>query len=216
MKRFFPQSAVSLLLLTAILHPSVVTADGHERRQLDSHEHGITTLNIALDGSELVLQLEGPGMNFVGFEHAARTAEQTQAIADTLIVLEDGEQLFSIDGDAECVLAEAMARHITEDETHDDHDGHNEDQNDEHDDEHDDEQHDEHADHTDDTEEAQHSEFTGEYLSRCNQPDELEQVNVRVFERFTLTTEIETSFLGPDVQTFKNLIPADPELRLQR
>jgi hypothetical protein len=202
MKLFISPAARSVLLLITTLCASGVMADDHMRRQIDSHEHGITTLNIALDGNELVLQLEGPGMNFVGFEHAAHTAKQTQTIADALAALEDGEQLFSIDSDAKCVLAEGVALHITEDEADDDHDGHDDDHNDEH------------ANHTDDTDDSQHSEFVGEYLYLCDNPGEVGQISVKIFESFPLTTEIETSFLGPKVQTFKNLTPADPELRL--
>ena len=41
----------------------------HEKRQLDSHEHGVSTLKIALEGQSIQMKLESPANDIVGFEH---------------------------------------------------------------------------------------------------------------------------------------------------
>ena len=193
MKKYYLQAAGSCLLLTAILNPAVLLAADKERRQFDAHEHGVTTLNIALDNNELVAELEGPAMNFIGFEHPPRTDEQKQAVTDTIALLKNNAQLIAANSAAECTLLEANAEHVTDSDTH----------SDDHDD-----------DHHDGADESRHSEFVAEYQYRCDEPGKLSAITVGLFERFPLTTEIDTSFLGPDVQTFKKLTPNDPVLKL--
>ena len=48
--------------------------DHDERRQGEVHVHGLGTLNLVLEGETLVVELDGPAANFVGFERAPRTA----------------------------------------------------------------------------------------------------------------------------------------------
>ncbi|MDJ0927986.1 MAG: DUF2796 domain-containing protein [Gammaproteobacteria bacterium] len=193
--------------LAVTLIPLATLAAGTERRQLDAHEHGVTTLNMALDDDILALELEGPAMNFVGFEHLPRTPEQQQAIAETLDIINGGSQLFQPDPDADCTLIEASGRHFTDADDHDDH-------GDEHDD-HDD-GHDEHGeDHDEHEAESRHSEFVGQFRYRCDKPGKLLELRVTLFERFPLTTEVEASFIGPEGQTFEALTAADPVIRLR-
>ena len=45
----------------------------HEHASLGAHEHGAGSLDVALDGQTLELDLDGPSMNLVGFEHLATT-----------------------------------------------------------------------------------------------------------------------------------------------
>ena len=44
------------------------TAVAH-KRELGAHEHGRGTLNMALEGNRLTMELEVPGFDIVGFEH---------------------------------------------------------------------------------------------------------------------------------------------------
>ena len=56
-----------------------------------AHEHGVASLNVALDGKKLVVQLESPLDNLVGFEHAPRTDAQRAALAKMEDTLRAGE-----------------------------------------------------------------------------------------------------------------------------
>ena len=49
-------------------------AHAHEEHgSLGKHEHGVASLNVALDGQTLEIQLQSPAMNLVGFEHEAKS-----------------------------------------------------------------------------------------------------------------------------------------------
>ena len=218
MKLFCAQAAGGCLLLTTMMHSSIASAADKDRRQFDSHEHGVTTLNIALDEGELVAELEGPGMNFVGFEYPPRTVEQKNAVAAALAELSSATGVLTINAAAECSLTARNAEHITDDDHDDAHDDdhddeHHDDHDDAPDDDHDDEHHDDHAD---EGEGSRHSEFEAEYSYSCKDPGAISELRVNLFDRFPLTAEIDVSYLGPDTQTFKKLTPADAVLRLKR
>ena len=123
MKRILNSAGARCLLLTtaSIAFASAQASD--ERRQLGSHEHGVTVLNIALEDTALVIEMEAPAMNIVGFEHPPGTDEQKRAIADALATLQ-GDTLFAISAGAGCQLESVEAKHIIEDadNAHDDHD----------------------------------------------------------------------------------------------
>lgn len=70
-RRFLP-SACFLLWLVAC------DAAAQDQR---AHVHGIGHMSVAIEGSRLEIEIEGPGDNFVGFERAAETAEQRAAIS---------------------------------------------------------------------------------------------------------------------------------------
>ena len=90
------RSAALWLLLAA---PLGVSAHG------GAHEHGIATLDIAVEGRQIVVQFESPLDNLVGFERAPRTDPERQR-ADTAVArLKDGERLFQFDPAAGCKLA---------------------------------------------------------------------------------------------------------------
>ena len=198
-------------LLASAMSTNVALSGEHERRQMDAHEHGITALNIALDGDTLLMELEGPAMNFVGFEHPPETAEQKRAIEAALKTLNGDPQLFVFSDGAGCSLSQAGIRHILDDDDHDDHDDHHDsDDHDDHDDHHDSDGHDDHK------KGARHSEFAGEYQFECANPGKFKSVSIGLFKAFPLTTEVEVSFIGPDVQTFKELTADDPVLELNR
>ena len=65
---------------------------GHaQQRQAGAHEHGRGTLNIALEGTRLTMELEAPGADIVGFEHKAKTQKQTTAVEKAEAQLEAEE-----------------------------------------------------------------------------------------------------------------------------
>ena len=173
------------------------TATATERRQMGSHEHGVTILNVAAEDGAVLLELEGPAMNFVGFEHPPRTDEQKQAIADTVAALRAGDSLFTLSPAAGCTLVSASSEH-TGDAAHDDHDDHGD-----------------HDDHDQHDNESSHSEFVAEYEFSCEDLSELAELTVNLFEQFPLTSEVEASFVGASFQTFKELTPDSPVIPLQ-
>jgi hypothetical protein len=88
------------IALAALLSSAVgAHAAGH------AHVHGVAKLDIAVEATKLILQMESPLDNLLGFERAPRTdAERKQT--DALIAkLKAAEGLFKIDPAAQCTLA---------------------------------------------------------------------------------------------------------------
>ena len=97
--RFSSPKAIAFLLLAAL---SASPASGEETRELDSHEHGHVTMQIAVDGSDVAIALEAPGENIVGFEHAPASDEQRAAVDAALKQLENGSAIVTLPPDAQC------------------------------------------------------------------------------------------------------------------
>lgn len=88
----------------ALFVGGVQAGEGHDPQQHDSHEshshsdlhphqphhiervtqaahiHGEIILQLALQGNDLLMQLESPAINMVGFEHRARTPDQIKIV----------------------------------------------------------------------------------------------------------------------------------------
>jgi len=78
-----------------------------QQRQLGAHEHGRGSLNMAIEGDRVSLELEAPGADIVGFEHVAKTARQKAAVTQAKKQLLAPQALFKFPGAAGCVVADA-------------------------------------------------------------------------------------------------------------
>src|SRR5215510_7768828 len=95
----FAVAATSLLVIQARAE------DGH--RELGPHVHGHGTLNIAIEDKRVSMELEVPGMDIVGFEHAPSTGDQKAAVEAAKARLEKPLGVFTWPADAGCTVAEA-------------------------------------------------------------------------------------------------------------
>lgn len=77
---------------------------GHEKRQLDSHEHGVSKLKIAIEGKGLNMELESPANDIVGFEHAPENKNQRDTIQKALSQLKNMKGIFLTPSNAECII----------------------------------------------------------------------------------------------------------------
>lgn len=68
------------------------------------HEHGTATLEIAVDGGVLSINLESPLENVVGFEHAPRDDKQRAALKKMEETLRRPERLFKPSAEAGCAV----------------------------------------------------------------------------------------------------------------
>lgn len=129
-------------------------------RDLDSHEHGHALLNVAIDSELLIVELDSPWNNLVGFEHKPGNSEEQSLVDTALADLNDPGKLFGFEG-AQCSLVDAMVENSASDEEHHDdhHDEHDEDKHgddDHHDEEHDEHKHDDEAHHDEEHDEDKH------------------------------------------------------------
>ncbi len=187
-------------------------------RDLDSHEHGNALLNIAIDDAMVIIELESPWNNFVGFEHSPRTTEQHALVDDVLAQLEQPDKLFLFSG-AECVSSGVViesAMDSGEDDHHEEEKGHSE----EHDEHDKDAEHDEHVEeeqHDDHKEDEDHDEHEGEseahssllasFSFECIDVSQLASIDVQVLERWTGFEELDVQLIGPSGQSLVELAP---------
>lgn len=135
--------------LIALLAAAPALAD--ESRQLGTHEHGVGLMNMAIDGDVLAIELNVPGADIVGFEHAAKAEVDRAAVERALAVLADPANLIALPAAAACRMDEAVAHLLGDTEAasdehaaHDDHDDHDHANHNHASDGHDDHDHDSH------------------------------------------------------------------------
>jgi hypothetical protein len=98
----------TLAVLGALAVQSSAAEEPH--RQLGAHEHGRGTLNIAVEGDKMTMELEVPGMDIVGFEHAATSRRDVEAIEKAKAQLQRPLSLFKLPPAAGCRVTEASVK----------------------------------------------------------------------------------------------------------
>jgi hypothetical protein len=78
-----------------------------QKREAGAHEHGRGTLNIAVEGNKVTMELEVPGVDIVGFEHVAKTRREKQAVEKAKSQLQAPLALFKLPAAAACRATEA-------------------------------------------------------------------------------------------------------------
>ena len=110
------------LLLAAAAFGAQANHDEHESHSHGAHEHGHGHLNLVVDGNQLMIELQAPAADLVGFEHAARSDEDKAQHARAVARLQQPDTLFRLDPAAGCKLTQQELQAAKED--HDDEAGH--------------------------------------------------------------------------------------------
>ena len=196
-------------LAPAVLACAAFAASDDEHREQEAHEHGHGTLDIVLEGEELLVELRIPAVNAVGFEHAPRDDSEREAVRKALVPFGDAASVFGLPAEAECEVEEAVAEisGISLD------DGHGDDQ---HRDEagHEDEEH-EHEEHASDSGMEAHSELHAAYRFHCREPERLDRIDVRAFEHLRDAEEIDVRVVTPAAQLAMELNPESTVVELR-
>ncbi|WP_061241588.1 DUF2796 domain-containing protein [Ectopseudomonas composti] len=171
----------------------------HEHGSLGAHEHGVASLNVALDGQTLELQIDSPAMNFVGFEHAAKSDADKAKVAAAKAELEKPIELFGLAAGACQVTKQELDSPLFGDHDH-----------------HKDEAHEhehEHADADEHEHEHEHSDIEASYELSCKQADALKELDLsELFKRFPATHKVNVQLIGPSGQQGAELTAAQPRL----
>jgi len=155
-----------------------------ETRELDAHVHGVSTLELAIEGEIIEINLMSPGMDIVGFEYAASTDADKDKVEAAIRTLLLPENVIALPKAAGCRLTEVLAHlHAGGHDDDDDHDAATEAHS-----------HDDGDDHAH-TEGAAHSEFHARYIFACVQPEDLGTIGFPFFERFENAHEIEAHYV---------------------
>ena len=192
------------LSISAVL--STATFAHQEFRQHDAHVHGQVELNVAQDGTDLLIEITAPGADVVGFEHAPQNEPQVQALNRALNILEQAESLFTLSSAAKCQLEETHVSHTLsggkDNHDHSDHAHHDHGHDHKHD--HDDHKHHDH----------QHGEFTAQYHYQCENVGALTQINTEWFALFPSTEKMLVNLLTERTQTAVELTKQQTRLSL--
>ena len=171
-----------------------------ENRHHDAHVHGAASINVALEGKNLYIELISPAANIVGFEHHPRTQEQKSAVKKAIETLKAGEKLFALPPEAGGKLVKSMVQtdiegdsgHKSEDEhLHKEVKNGKEDHGSKH----------RHQDHREGDEHERHSEFKAEYHFICSKPEKLAHIDIMLFRSFPGIEHIEVQLLTDTQQT---------------
>lgn len=73
-------------------------------RQLGEHVHGAASMNLVLERNQLDVAISIPGMDAVGFEHAAITKENRESLKETLGYLQKANAILVMPENAGCSL----------------------------------------------------------------------------------------------------------------
>lgn len=169
-----------LALPFALLPLAVAQANEHnhahaEHGSLDAHEHGVASLNVALDGQTLEIQLESPAMNLLGFEHAANSAADQAKVAAARAQLEQPVRLFGLPTSADCSLAQMTLHSPLFGDLPDAHEGAD-------------------AEHA-------HADIDADYRFDCNAPEHLQGLDLTpFFQQFPATAKLNAQLIGPNGQ----------------
>lgn len=171
-----------------------------QQRELGAHEHGRGTLNIALEGSRLTMELEVPGVDIVGFEHKAKSSKDKLAISNAKKQLARPLVLFKLPAAAGCVVKQASANLEGEDEHGHDH-GHGKAKDAKQPAGKDDHDHD-------------HSQFHAEYTLDCKSPGGITAIEFGYFAAFAGAEKLEVNVITPKGQSKFEVTRAKPRLDL--
>lgn len=167
-----------------------------EHRHHESHEHGAGTMNIALDGELLTIELEIPGNDIVGFEHVAKSENDKAKIDSAIKTLKEVTKIFSFLPANSCVVKSApQIAFVAEGEDEDDSHGH-------------------HGMHHDEDEEdtTTHTELKAEYSFDCKG---LNGVKFEGFSQFPTIKELDAQVAFGNVQSSYELSPNEPTAYLE-
>ena len=198
-----------------------VAANAAVAAEHTAHVHGVTKLNVAIEGETVEMELIAPGADIVGFEHAPESAKDKAAVKSATATLEDGAGLFVFPREADCRLMEAEIESASLEDDHAEEEEHgNEQEHGEEDEAHGEEhaeeaQGEEHAEeaHGEEHAEEAHGEFHARYRFRCARPDRLSHVDVRFFERFPLGRELDAQTISPRGQSAQELTATSMRLK---
>ena len=181
--------AVLFMAGAGIAVPAFVAQAQH--RELGAHQHGHGTLNIAIEGARVTMELDVPGADIVGFEHAAKTKAQRAAVETAKTTLAAPLSLFVVPKSAGCSVKEANVK-IEGAEPKEAQAGAPKEQA-----------------------SAEHSDFNADYVLECTAADKLTSIEFPYFRKFSGAEELEVNVVTAKGQSKFEVKRSKPRLDLR-
>lgn len=171
-------------LLTIAVATIALPALAQEKREMDAHVHGVTKAEIAVEHGVVSIDLHAPGIDIVGFEHAASTAADKDAVEAAIRQFLAPESIVTLPAAAGCRLTEVLAHLHSSEHDHEEEGGEHSKEGD-----HDHEAEGEHE------EGEGHSEFHIRYQFACEDEDAVTGIGFPFFGLFANAEEIEAEYV---------------------
>ena len=152
--------------------------DDQRQRHQGVHVHGSGTLNLALDGHQLYIELSSPAVNLVGFEHRPLSPADHAAVDRAVALLEQGGRLFRLNDEAGCRLQHAEILTAWPDDAHEQHAPQG------------------------------HADLDATYRFECADPARLQRLAVELFTTFPGTTALQLQYIIGGRQGGASLTPS--------
>lgn len=174
MKRLICGAVVSLLSLLPI------AAQAHEP---GAHVHGIATLQVAVDGNILTIDMSSPLDNLIGFEHVPQNDKEKAAVQAMTDSLNKANLLFVPTVSAQCTLQSVnLDSSVIDKKTQGSSNAK-----------------------PHEPEETGHADLDGEFVFKCARPEKLHDLQVNLFQRFPHTRQIKVEIAAPHGQSAATL-----------
>lgn len=152
-----------------------------------AHQHGVANVNIVISKQMLIIELDTPADNVLGFEHEPRTEQEKQDLSNSLLLLKQADSLFTFPSSAKCKIRQVDIGNPFASDKNDK--GHHKETDNEHhleaQDKHAEDMHEEHGTHEEHEEHGTHSDFEILYTYDCQQPSQLHHINMAgLFKHF--------------------------------
>jgi hypothetical protein len=154
-----------------------------------AHEHGVASLNLVLDGQNVILELQSPAANIVGFEHLPTSETDLAITKQARHRLEQAQNLFVFSEAAACILEESEAKSplfAVAGVEHDDHGARG----------------------------IAHADINARFHFACANPDALQKIEVKLFDAFPNTEKLLLQAITPKGQQGGELTPAQSVIHL--
>ncbi len=188
--RFVGSAGMAVMLSLGVMS----LAGAHEP---SAHVHGLATLEIAIDGAAVQINLDSPLDNLLGFERAPRNEKERQSVRTMAAKLHQADTLFVFTPAAQCrlesaglesaVLAPGLLAPAAD------------------------------SGKSSDTAKADasdaHAELTATWHFQCAVPQALQGVEVRLFQQFSGLKRIDAAITGPKGQSKARLSPKSTRLK---
>ncbi|MBA6421232.1 DUF2796 domain-containing protein [Pseudomonas sp. 5Ae-yellow] len=208
-----------LITLSLALPISVYAmADGHkEHSSLGAHEHGVASLNIAIDGAQVSLELDSPAVNLVGFEHAASQPDDIAKVAAVQAQMRDASQLFQLPAAADCTQTsvDLDSPLFAGNEHEHEHEHEHEDHEEKHEHEHEEAAHEHDHDHDHEEHHHEHADIEASYSFTCAQPEALTSLQLPLFKVYPGLQRLNVQAITPAGQMGAELTANNPTINFE-
>ena len=92
----FTYKLIIALLFFSVTHLCSMAAEG---TIVNTHAHGLSEMNIAIENQKLVIELISPAIDLVGFEHKAKTKKSINRVKKVGKRLSKHNEMFSLSGE---------------------------------------------------------------------------------------------------------------------